>query len=175
MDICLGDYELDCLTNLRFADDVLLFAATKKHLQKMMCEFKHSTEKVGLKIHPGKKKILSNQCSSRRKEMEIDNLKAEILTKEESTGDNRDQESNQGCLGDVLQIHARVDRKILPSSALASLIRHGDHHKDELRLRNMDTHTLRRTRKNDSIDTAQNAPPHHTNKKEIQEEDTGQK
>ena len=52
--ICLGDYELTCLANLRFADDVLLFATTQEQLQKMMCEFKHSTEKVGLKIHPGK-------------------------------------------------------------------------------------------------------------------------
>ena len=31
---CLGDCELDCLTNLRFADDVLLFATTKEQLQK---------------------------------------------------------------------------------------------------------------------------------------------
>ena len=62
MGICLGNYELDCFTNLRLADDVLLFATTKEQLQKMMSEFKH---KVGLKIHPGKKtKILSNQSSS---------------------------------------------------------------------------------------------------------------
>ena len=105
--------------------------------------------------------------------MEIDNIKVEILTKEESTKylgqmvtfpatrDNRDQESNQGCLGDVSQIQARDDLKIIPSSAHASL------------LRNMDT--LKRTQKNDSIDAAQDAPPHRTNKKKIQEEDTGQK
>ena len=40
-------------------------------------------------------------------------------------------------------------------------IRHGDHPNDELRLRNTDY--IKRTRKNDSIDAAQNAPPHHTN------------
>ena len=37
---------------------------------------------------------------------------------------------------------------------------------------NMDT--LKRTRKNDSIDAAQNAPTHHTNEKKTQEKDSGQ-
>ena len=37
---CLGDCELDCLTNLRYADDVLLSASTKEQLQIMMCDFK---------------------------------------------------------------------------------------------------------------------------------------
>ena len=46
MDICLGDNDHDWLTNLRFADDVLFFACTKEQLQKMLCDFKHSTEKV---------------------------------------------------------------------------------------------------------------------------------
>ena len=36
-------------------------------------------------INPGKTKIHSNQGSSRRKEMEIDNIKVDILTREEST------------------------------------------------------------------------------------------
>ena len=62
---------LDCLTNLLFADDVHLFATSKEQLQKMMCDFKHSTEKVGLNIHPGKTKILGNQSSNRRKETEV--------------------------------------------------------------------------------------------------------
>ena len=121
MGICFGDCELGCLTNLRYADDVLLFATTKEQLQNMMCEFKHSTQKVGLNIHPGKPKILSNQSSSRRKEMVIDNIKVEILTKEESTKYLEQmvtfQQQEAGCLGNVLHIQARVDLKILPSSA----------------------------------------------------------
>ena len=60
MGICLGDNDHDCLTNMRFADDVLLFASSKEQLQKMLCDFKRSTEKVGLRIHPGKTEILSN-------------------------------------------------------------------------------------------------------------------
>ena len=63
MGIYLSDHDHDCLTNLRFADDVLLFATSKEQLQKMMYEFKESTEKVGLRIHPGKTKVLSNQSS----------------------------------------------------------------------------------------------------------------
>ena len=45
MGIYLSDHDHDCLTNLRFADDVLLFATSKEQLQKMLYEFKESTEK----------------------------------------------------------------------------------------------------------------------------------
>ena len=51
----------------------------------MLCEFKQSTEKVRLRIHPGKTKILSNQSSNIREEIEIGDIKVEILTREEST------------------------------------------------------------------------------------------
>ena len=83
--ICLGDGDHDCLTNLRFADDVFLFASTKEQLQNMLCDSKHSTEKVGLKIHPGKTKILSSQSSNSRKEIETDNITVDRLTRGEST------------------------------------------------------------------------------------------
>ena len=63
MGIYLGDQERDCLTNLRFADDVMLFATSKGQIQNMMCEFKEATEKVGLTIRPNKTKILSNESS----------------------------------------------------------------------------------------------------------------
>ena len=61
--VCTCDHDHDCLTNLRFADDVMLFATPKGQLRKMMCEFKKATEKVGLRIHPDKTKILSNQST----------------------------------------------------------------------------------------------------------------
>ena len=86
MGIYLSDNDHDCLTNLSFADDVLLFASFKEQLQRMLCEFK-STEKVGLRIHPEKTKILSNQSnlsSDTKKEMEVDDIKIEILTRGES-------------------------------------------------------------------------------------------
>ena len=87
MGLYLSDNDHDCLTNMRFADDVLLFASSKEQLQKMLCEFKESTEKVGLRIYPGKTKVLSNQsslCSDTKKEMQIDDVKIEILTRSES-------------------------------------------------------------------------------------------
>ena len=52
MGIYLSDHDHDCLRNLRFADDVLLFATFKEQRRKMLCEFKKSTEKVCLRIHP---------------------------------------------------------------------------------------------------------------------------
>ena len=39
MGICLSDSESNCLTNLCFADDVLLFATSLEQLQKMTCGF----------------------------------------------------------------------------------------------------------------------------------------
>ena len=61
MGLYLSDNDHDCLTNLRYADDVMLFATSKEQIRKMLCEFKKATEKVGLRIHPDETKILSNQ------------------------------------------------------------------------------------------------------------------
>ena len=41
-------------------------------------------EKVGLRIHSGKTKLLSNQILNIRKEIVIDDIKVEISTREES-------------------------------------------------------------------------------------------
>ena len=65
MGIYLSDHDRDCLTNLRFADDVMLFATSKEQIRKMMCDFKNATEKVGLRIHPDKTKVLSNQSTQK--------------------------------------------------------------------------------------------------------------
>ena len=79
--IKLSDAAEDCLTNLRFADHVLLFSTSLNKLRDMLCEFKISTEAVGLGIHPDKTKILSNQDKVKAKEIEVDNIKIEILEK----------------------------------------------------------------------------------------------
>ena len=47
----------------------------------MLREFKTSTEAVGLGIHPDKTKILCNQDKMKAKEIEVDNIKIEILGK----------------------------------------------------------------------------------------------
>ena len=86
MGIYLSDHDRDCLTNLRFADDVMLFATSKEQIRKMMCEFKKATEKVGLRIHPDKTKILSNQSTinSDKKHIEVGKMSIEMLTRNES-------------------------------------------------------------------------------------------
>ena len=52
-----------------------------KQITDMLCELKISTEAVGLGIHPGKTKILSNQDKTKVKEITVDNIKIEILEK----------------------------------------------------------------------------------------------
>ena len=63
----MSDKAEDCLTNLRFADDVLFFSTSLEKLHEMLCEFKASTEAVGLGIHPDKTKILTNQDRTKTK------------------------------------------------------------------------------------------------------------
>ena len=50
----------------------------------MLCDFKRSTESVGLGIHPDKTKILSNQEKVKEREVTIDNIKIEVLQKSDS-------------------------------------------------------------------------------------------
>ena len=168
MGICPSDNDHDSLTNMRFADDVLLFASSKEQLQKIMCEFKRSTEKVGLRIHPGETKVLSNQSSDRRKEIEVDNTKSRNTDKKRkheklgphdyfpATRDDRNQKSNQGCPGDASQVQTRTDVEKLPAQTSTPAIRRSDNSDDMLCIRNMDPH--KRARKNDTIDATQNAP-----------------
>ena len=84
--IYLSDNDHDCLTNLRFADDVLLCASSKEQLQKMLCEFKRSTEKVGLRIHPDENSQQPKQpkLGHKKREIEVDGIKVEKLTRGES-------------------------------------------------------------------------------------------
>ena len=103
-----------------------------------MCEFKKATEKVGLRIHPDKTKILSNQStinSNTKRHIEVGDMSIEILTRNESvklfgpdnlvlpTRDNRSQELDQGSLGDLPQIQTRVDIKKLHAQTSSSAFR----------------------------------------------------
>ena len=53
----------ECLTNLRFADDVLLVSSSKADIRKMLEHFKAEASKYGLSLHMGKTKILANRAS----------------------------------------------------------------------------------------------------------------
>ena len=156
MGINLSDHDHDCLTNLRFADDVFLFATSKERLQKMLCDFKESTEK---KIEVDDTKV-ENTDKRRKREMlgPDDHVPA--------TGDDRNQESNQGCIGDLPLIQTTVDIEKLHAQTSSPAVRRSNNSDDMLRIWNMDTH--QRELKNDTIDATQNAPTHHTNKKKMQ-------
>ena len=48
------------LTNLRFADDILLIARTLPQIKQMLTDMEEECKKVGLNLHPEKTKILHN-------------------------------------------------------------------------------------------------------------------
>ena len=89
-----------------------------------------------------------------------------------ATGNSRDQKSNHNRLGIVLQIQTRVDIKIVLSTTQTPLVQRGDHVDAELRFWHLDT--IKGTRKNDTIDSTQNASPHRPNKEKIQTENSAQ-
>ena len=49
------------MCNLRFADDVILLATSKNQLKQMIHDLSIAAEEVGLELHMGKTKILTNQ------------------------------------------------------------------------------------------------------------------
>ena len=48
------------LTNLRFADDVLLFARSSQHIAQMLRDLRTAALEFDLEIHPEKTKVLTN-------------------------------------------------------------------------------------------------------------------
>ena len=183
MGIYLSDHNHDCLTNLRFADDVMLFATSKEQILKMMCEFKKAIEKVGLRIHPDKTKILSNQStinSNKKRHIKVGEMSIEILTRNESVkylGQRisfHQQETIKiksrirAAWATIPQIQTRVDVKKLHAQTSSAAFRRHSFSDSMLRSRNMDTEQGKR--KNDSIDATQDATTHHPDEKEIQKD-----
>ena len=74
LDIRQSDEKRDCISNLCFADDVLMMATSLEQFKRMMTDFKKSTEARGLQIYPDKTKVLTDQKSNRLKEIEIDGI-----------------------------------------------------------------------------------------------------
>ena len=65
-------------TNLRFADDVALFNETTKQMEKHLNNLNSESLKVGLKIHKGKTKYMTNHADS--EDILIDQQKIEKVT-----------------------------------------------------------------------------------------------
>ena len=76
------------LTNLRFADDVLVIAESESQLRTMLEQLVEETERIGLELHMGKTKVMTTETTGegkQQKAMKVKGSKIEILRKEEST------------------------------------------------------------------------------------------
>ena len=86
--IQLGHTKESILSNLRFADDVLLVATTLPQLAKLLASLSSAAKKRGLELHPDKTKIFSNTMrrTGRGKEThaEINGMSIQILPYEDS-------------------------------------------------------------------------------------------
>ena len=78
-------YGVDCwncdgqLTNLRFADDIVLFAASNADVVKMLRDLKHEAAKYGLKLHFGRTEIFTNNFHAAKSgSVEIDGVMVKI-------------------------------------------------------------------------------------------------
>ena len=58
------------LCNLRFADDILVLATSKRQLKSMIQELMQAVGKVGPELHTGKTKVSFNGCGSKGGETE---------------------------------------------------------------------------------------------------------
>ena len=80
--IKIGMTENTRLSNLRFADDVLLVATSLKHLTEMLIEVQKEAENCGLELHPEKTNIISSTSINGRqgaRHANIGTMKIEIL------------------------------------------------------------------------------------------------
>ena len=77
------------ITNLRFADDVLLIAPTLPQVTRMLTDLKQEARKYGLQIHPDKTQILSNvsqrQGRNAKKTVDIDGEEVSIIPLDANT------------------------------------------------------------------------------------------
>jgi hypothetical protein len=70
---------------LRFADDVILMASSAKDLKCMLKDLMAKAGTVGLELHMGKSKILTNEKSSYKK-LEVDGCTFELQESTEYLG-----------------------------------------------------------------------------------------
>ena len=96
----------DTLTNLRFADDVILFATSLSQLTQMLREIAGEAKKTGLELHPDKTKILHNQPFRRPRQTPehtyIGNMKIEMLPHSDS----------QKYLGKKFSFHQQAETEV---------------------------------------------------------------
>ena len=146
----------------------------------MMRDFRRSTEKVGLKIHP-KTKILTNQRSNRQSEATIDDIEEEVLPISEKakylgqtiTFEQKETTEKQSRIRAAWATFSRYRQELSSRSCLprhrfrlfnmviTPTLTYGSGH--------MET-TITRTRETDSIDATQDVPSHRSNEGKAQDE-----
>ena len=106
--ISLGSNDADILTNLRFADDLLLVASSEKQIRTMLEDLMKEAGEVGLQIHTGKTKILANREIAMLRSLRIGGKSVDILPKTEST----EYLGRKLCLRALhdTEINARLDK-----------------------------------------------------------------
>jgi hypothetical protein len=67
------------LTNLRFADDIMLIATSKRQLQRMLGDLVVKATEAGLKIHAGKTKIMSNDPTNQGSSLKYEGGVVDVL------------------------------------------------------------------------------------------------
>ena len=92
------------LTNLRYADDILLVARSLPQIKKMLGDVEREAARVGLKLHPGKTKIMHNGIGygSGVKEARCGTMCIEVL----------DQDSHTAYLGRAVRLTDMNDEEI---------------------------------------------------------------
>jgi hypothetical protein len=82
----MGGDNGDRLTNLRFADDLILVASSREQLTAMVQNLMDAVQKVGLELHPGKTKVLTNQTWRRGESLQLRSSDIEIVDSVEYLG-----------------------------------------------------------------------------------------
>ena len=89
------------LTNIRFADDILLFAKSLEDLMQMLTLLREELLRVGLEMHPDKSKIMTNEMMNTYKLIDIGDMFIEVL----------DADKQHKYLGRMISLHAEKRTK----------------------------------------------------------------
>ena len=75
------------LQNLRFADNLILFTTSKKHVQSMLEDLSVASGKVGLELRMGKTKVLTNGAGPGKRcaEIHVHDRVVEVIPAGDST------------------------------------------------------------------------------------------
>ena len=172
---------MNCISNLRCADDVILLDISLGQLKKMT-DFKRSTENTCIQeLTALKTKVPTNQRSNKRTEIEIEKMKVQILTPQGKV-EYLDQRSTLMCQ-DLVEIEHRIrcarlaflQNTVKSPRAGRSQVRHRieafwicDLSVDDVWSWNLADH--KRTWKADTHNAKKNTTSYHPDKEQIQKQ-----